>query len=99
MNVLRVLWQIYAYVRYYRKDINFSNELILLFKRKFWKFRLLVSKLLIKYLDKWYIQKSLVDFCKQQLSEQKHKGDLKTNKILFDLYDENVSNSIKFSIE
>lgn len=73
----------------------------LLFKRKFWKFRLLVSKLklLIKYLDKWYIQKSLVDFCKQQLSEQKHKVDLKTNKILFDLYDEKVSNSIKFSIE
>lgn len=71
----------------------------LLFKRKFWKFRLLVSKLLIKYLDKWYIQKSLVDFCKQQLSEQKHKGDLKTNKILFDLYDEKVSNSIKFGIE
>ena len=73
----------------------------LLFKRKFWKFRLLVSKLrlLIKYLDKWYIQKSLVDFCKQQLIEQRHNVDLEKNKSTHDLDDKNASNSIKSSVE
>lgn len=84
------------------EDINFTDAIdFYYFKENFEKFKLSVSKLelLIKYLEKFDTQKSLVDFCKQQLIEQRHNVDLEKNKSTHDLDDKNASNSIKSSVE